>query len=260
MDITASVLSLAGKAFPDKPRFTPYQRAGAAADVGIGSIGVCLDEFDDLPRRPQTLLSLAAVPEIEWVDLGMLPSARQIDQIRELANGFGATRLNVGACDPHTPAKVAARNLAVLAEAVPFIDIAVEPVAFGSPDMLTLFGVSHVIDLAGNPWNTGILLDCWQVTQNGSLMFEHLSRVKEIQLCGRYSAHHYDPYNFARIREGSQDRLYMGEDLFDFRGWLAAVNPDGKIPVSYEVPRREHAHMTLEQIAEGIAADLAALA
>lgn len=262
MDITASVLSLAGKAFPDKPRFTPIQRAQAAQQHGITSIGVCLDEIDDLPRRPDVILNMASIPEAEWVDLGCIPSTRTIGQLRMLHEQFGVTRVNVGACDPSTTAKVAARNLDILAASAPFVDFAVEPVAFGSPDMRTIYGVADVLNRAGNPDNAGILLDCWQVTQNGSLPWQHLKRVNEIQLCGRLSRDvAYQAYTINdKIKQASQDRLYMGEDMFDFRGWLASVNPDGKIPVSYEVPRREHAHMTLEQIAEGIAADLAALA
>ena len=265
MNITASVLSLAGSPFPGKPRFSPLERAKAAHAVGIPAIGVTLDELDDLPRKPDRILRYAAIPEAEWIDLRGIPSRVDITRLKTLHDEFGVTRVNVGACDPSTPAKVAARNLRILADDLWFMDmIAVEPVAFGSPDLYTPEQVEDVIAEAGYWANCGVLLDCWQAAQHGTLPGRYADElpIGEIQICGRTSVQPAYPSDtiHEKMFAASQDRLYLREDpSFDVRAWLTLVNPHDDIPVSYEVPRREHQHMTLTQIAEGIAADLAAL-
>ncbi len=261
-DVCASVLSLAGTHFPGKPRFDPMARAQAAHAVGIPAIGVTLDELDDLPR---SILRYARIPEAEWIDLGRLVSTREVDELRRLHEVYGVTRVNIGACDPFTPGNVAARNLNVLASAAPFVTFMVEPVAFGSEALLTPYGVDDVLIHAGDHDNTRILLDCWQVSQNGGLPvgLPHPweKQVGEIQLCGRTSLrdiHAYpNPTHHERVFAGSQDRRYLNEDPFFHVKTLLDRYPD--VPVSYEVPRQEHQHMTLSAIAERIAADLAAL-
>jgi sugar phosphate isomerase/epimerase len=267
MDVTISQLTLACAPWGEPSKHSVLDRAKAAASAGLFSIGVGLEETAELREHRAQFPAEVRIDECEWVDLGITSpySRAQYEALRFLAGEYGTTRVNSGVCDVVTQEYQAAQNLELLAAGAYQLGmtVAVEPVAFGAMPLVE--DVQDLLQLAGYPVNTGLLVDVWQVTWQGQGGYRELPEraglgpVAEIQVCGT-TRMGFLPGSGAggwqTTREASQERQSLRESRdrgLDIGQWLKEFNT---APISYEVPRSDWRQLPLDDVARLVADDL----
>jgi len=231
---TLSYLSLSGAKYGQESNVTALERANAAKTAGFTSIGVSL--ADSLSEAPNVHDAGVTTPELEWVELGRPITALDLTTLALSLSVWGVTRINAGITwrTPEPLRMIGERLRAVANVAAEHnATIAVEPVAFGW--LRRVEGVQCVLAEADMP-NTGLLLDMWQVYQDGPEWFgPGLARdAVEIQICGvPLIRPHGARTRFSR----SQDRPTLTESGVNVTAWLTALRDAGcRAPLSVELP------------------------
>lgn len=251
MDVTLSMLSLRGARFNEPSRFTVMERAEAAHDLGMTSLGF---QFDD-PTLTRDVLSLVEVPELEWVDVDREVPRERIDQLLSVADMLGSTRVNAGVgigTKSPMPLEEVTGYVARFADAVAPLTVALEPIAFGwlphARDVL------KIIRDANRP-NLGLLMDVWHLSADTEPYMINVSEIAEVQLAGVPASYGADMF------AGAMDRPCITDSSVDIRAWMSNLISAGYTgAVSYEAPHARNASMGIDMIAANVATDLASFA